>query len=179
MIHVEAMGPRAAEQEEMEGWDPHNHVACLPVQAPQYSRAPKMGELPVPAPCCIPNLLLQGQKVPLVHPTWENQSFPITPSASADTGKHVPTAKPLYGTSCSGWSDPPARAKAGCPGSTTRLTPLPRGLWLCRGNKEGTCLAWQRSRDCFYPPIGEPVKSVKKAGAASLFSTLHDPYLAG
>lgn len=79
--------------------------------------------------CCL------GQKVSLVHPDWENQSFPLTSSASADTGTHVPAAKPLYSTSCSGWSNLPAPAKAGRPGSTTRLTLLPRGSGFAVGTR--------------------------------------------
>lgn len=53
----------------------------------------------------------------------------------------APAAKPLYGTSCGSWGNPPAHAKAGSPGSTTRLTLLRQGLRLRCGNKEGTCLA--------------------------------------
>ena len=66
-----------------------------------------------------------------VHLKWERYQCWL-PAA--------PAAKPLYGTSCSGWSDPPARAKAGSPGSTTGLTLLPQGLRVCCGNKEGTTL---------------------------------------
>lgn len=36
----------------MKGQDSHDPVAHLPVQPPPYLGTPKMGEVPMPAPCC-------------------------------------------------------------------------------------------------------------------------------
>lgn len=177
MIHMEVMGLRAADQEGKEEWDPWDPVACLPVQAPQRSGAPKMGEVPVLALSCTPNLLLPAQMCP---------KFIQIGRATCSRSHH----QPLWVQAHTHPLSNPVMARAAVAGVIPLLVPKP-GAQINHQINPATSgaqdLLWEHGGQVphmamlreFYPLMGDPLNSAKKAEATSLFNTLHDPYLAG